>query len=412
MPKNLPPENSNLKFEDALAKIFKQIKPKHSTEFISTQDCLGRIVAKDIISNINVPNHTNSAMDGYAITSADLNSKQKLEIIYTCFAGDNKSVPKLSAGKCMKIFTGAVVDDSVDMIIPQEFCKQLDENFMHFEREYTSGANIRYAGEDIKKGQVIFSVGRKISSADIGLLASMGIAKIAVVKKLKVAIFSTGDELIDLDKKISTGQVYDSNRYMLNALLKKEYIEVIDFGIVSDNLAKLKDLLKKASKVADVILTSGGVSVGEADLVKTALDEVGQIDFWKLNIKPGKPLAFGKINSSYFFGLPGNPVAVFVCFHQIALPSIKYLSGIINPHPQVFKAKCNDKINNKKIGRREFIRANLIIKDNNLWVSIIKKQGSGVLSSVCLADCLVILPEDLDVVNVGDYVAVYNLADG
>ena len=399
---------NTLLFEQALDNIYKKITPIKEFVIINIKNSLGRVLFEDIRAEISVPNHTNSAMDGFAITKEDLNSNNKIEVIGTCYAGENNHIPKITTGKCLRIFTGAIIGENIDMVIPQEFCT-IENKFITI-NNYKGGANIRQAGEDIKKGDIILQKGKLLNSSDIGLLASMGITKVKTIRTIKVAFFSTGDELCTIDKKLKKGQIYDSNRYMLVSLLKRANIEVYDMGIVNDDKNSIKDVLVKSSKKADIVLTTGGVSVGEADLVKNALEEVGEINFWKLAIKPGRPLAFGKINNSYFFGLPGNPVAVFVCFSQIVLPTIKYLANCLENKNIYLPAKCLDNIK-KKVGRREFLRANSFVENNKLCVKIIKKQGSGVLSSVSQANCLMILKEQQQDIKSGDYVDIYNFSN-
>ena len=364
-----------------------------ATESVGIYDALGRILAKDIISPINVPAADNSAMDGYAINLSSLSDHGpfNLKVTGKLFAGNQLEG---NTNEAVRIMTGASIPLELNAVIPQEYV-EMNEGVITFTTKPQVNQNIRRIGEDIKSGDTVLQKGRQIKPCDLGLLASLGIDSIKVYRKIKVAFFSTGDEIISLGHSISHGQVYDSNRYSLIGLLKRLDVEIFDLGVIPDNKKMIEDVLRKASDNADVVITTGGVSVGEADYMKEILKSIGEILFWKISIKPGRPLAYGKIGSTHYFGLPGNPVSTMVTFYQFVREAIVTLSGQ-TPIPKIplIKAKLLSPI--KKIpGRTEFQRGIYEQDDEGIFkVNPLKDQGSGILRSMSEANCFIVLHED------------------
>ncbi len=377
----------------AKAWIANFLKPIDQKETIHIKDALNRVVAEPIIATMNVPNHDNSAMDGYAM-NLDLlpdHGPFKLKVTGKLFAG-NPLEGNLEGA--LRIMTGATIPYGLNAVIPQEHV-ELNEGVITFQTKPQANQNIRRAGEDIKTGQTILKNGRSIEPCDLGLLASLGIDSIKVYRKIKVAFFSTGDEIISLGNPLLPGQVYDSNRYSLIGLLKRLGVEAFDLGVIPDDKKIIEDTLKKASDIADIVITTGGVSVGEADYMKDILKKIGEILFWKISMKPGKPLAYGKIGQCHYFGLPGNPVSTMVTFYQFVREAVLTLSGQ-TPIPKIpiIKAKLLGPL--KKIpGRTEFQRGTYEQDDQGTFkVSPLKDQGSGILRSMSEANCFILLHED------------------
>ena len=380
--------------EKAKAWIANFLNPIDQKETIHIKDALNRIVAEPIIATMNVPNHDNSAMDGYAINIDLLNDHGpfKLKVTGKLFAGN---VLDGNIEGAVRIMTGATIPSGLNAVIPQEHV-ELYEGVITFKTKPLTNQNIRRTGEDIKRGQTVFQNGRPLEPCDLGLLASLGIDSIKVYRKIKVAFFSTGDEIISLGKSLLPGQVYDSNRYSLIGLLKRLDVDMLDFGVIPDDKKAIEVTLLKASNIADIVVTTGGVSVGEADFMKDILKKIGEILFWKISMKPGKPLAYGKIGQCHYFGLPGNPVSTMVTFYQFVREAILTLSGQ-TPIPKIplIKAKLLGPI--KKIpGRTEFQRG-VFEQDGQgtFKVNPLKDQGSGILRSMSEANCFILLHEDL-----------------
>ena len=379
--------------EKAKTWIANFLKPSNQQEIIHIKDALHRIVAESITASINVPNHDNSAMDGYAININILNGDGpfSLKVTGKLLAGNQLEG---NANQAVRIMTGASIPSGLNAVIPQEYV-ELNEDVITFKIKPHVNQNIRRLGEDIKSGQVVFQIGRKIEPCDLGLLASIGIDSIKVYRKIKVAFFSTGDEIVLLGNPLSAGKVFDSNRYGLIGLLKRLNVEAIDLGVTPDNKKVIEDTLKKASDMADVVITTGGVSVGEADYMKEILKKIGEILFWKISMKPGRPLAYGKIGRCHYFGLPGNPVSTMVAFYQFVREAILTLSGQTPiPKTPLIRAQLLSPI--KKIpGRTEFQRG-IYEQDNQgiFKVSPLKDQGSGILRSMSEANCFIVLHED------------------
>lgn len=398
-PDSLTPDEANNRIRKTLQVI-------EQTEKLAIRDALNRILMENIVSSINVPSCTNSAMDGYALHRSDLpdSGTTTLKLVGTSLAGNPYS-GKVNKGECVRIMTGAVMPKDLDTVVIQEHV-EITADLVTIDANTKPGSNVRQAGEDISIGDTVLSKGILLSPADIGLIASLGQAEISVQKKLKVAFFSTGDELRSIGEDLEEGMIYDSNRYTLYAMLSRLNVEIIDLGVVRDVKEDIDRTFQSASVQADVILTSGGVSVGDADYVKASLESQGSINFWKVAMKPGRPLTFGKVNNSYFFGLPGNPVSVMVTFYQFVQPALKYLMGEKDSSPLTFKVACGSKLK-KRPGRVEYQRGILEHDDNGeLIVHKTGAQGSGILNSMSKANCFIILPLESAGVEPGSLVDV------
>lgn len=395
-----------LNVDEALQRIRDALTPITGFERCALRDAHRRIVAKPVTSPLNVPAYVNSAMDGYAIVGADIPGEGTvtLRVIGSSFAG----VPfagRMQAGESIRIMTGAMVPEGADTVIMQELTTR-DGDSVTIGSGHRSGENVRHIGEDIAKDGVILTPGQKIRAPELGLLASLGVAEVTVRRRLRVATFSTGDELCSIGEQPAEGQIYDSNRYSIFGMLKDIDVEHIDMGVIRDDEQAISEAFQSASEIADVVITSGGVSVGEADFVKQTLDRLGQVDFWKIAMKPGKPLAFGTVNSAVFFGLPGNPVSVMATFYQIVQPSLRYLTGEDATQPLRLKVRAADRLK-KRPGRQDFQRGILKTdEEEELRVYTTGNQGSHILSSMSQANCFVILSAESGMVEVGDWVEV------
>lgn len=390
------------------------LNPVAETETLPLVNSLGRVLAADILSPANVPNYDNSAMDGYAFSALDLDAA-RLKVIGTAFAGKAFN-GVVARGECVRIMTGGAMPQGTDTVIMQENILS-DGDFIKLAIAPKAGANVRYAGEDLRQGQTVLGAGHLMRPADLGLIASLGIAEISVYRKLKVAFFSTGDELVSLGNALETGQVYDSNRYTLFGMLSRLEVEIIDLGAIADDPTVLEKTLLDATNQADAVITSGGVSVGEADYMKQLLAKHGQVMFWKIAMKPGRPLAYGKVGNAHYFGLPGNPVAVMVTFYQFVREAILSLMGqTFNGQPgpaplPMFSVACTTPIR-KLTGRTEFQRGILFADTTGTWkVKPTGAQGSALLSSMSLANCFIVLDETVGNLDAGAMVQV-QLLDG
>lgn len=396
----------SLAVSDALKNIYTAISPIQSSESLPIKESLNRVLAKDIIAPLNIPIATNSAMDGYALKGDDIpkQGSAKLKVIGTAFAG--QPYPnKIGANQCVRIMTGATMPKNTDTVIIQENVKHIADTII-IDSKPKQGTNVRHAGEEIKVGDIVLSKGKRITPADIGLIASLGISVVEVTRKLRVAFFSTGDELCSIGDRLEDNHIYDSNRYTLFGMLSELNITLIDMGIVRDDREHLQQTLENAAKQSELIITTGGISVGDADFVKEVLQKIGTINFWKVAIKPGRPLAFGQIKDALFFGLPGNPVSVMVTFYQFIKPAIKYLMGEKQTNTLTIQVPCISKLD-KRLGRVEYQRGILECGQDKCWT--VKKtgsQGSGNLRSMSQANCFIILPTTSTAVAPGTIVEV------
>jgi len=387
-------------------------------ETVSLDQAINRILAEDLLSPIDVPAADNSAMDGYAFNGKCLGTSDapiSLKIVGTTLAGKPYE-GKINSGECLKIMTGGVMPSSCDTVIPQELTSSQTETQIEFhQNQLKPGENRRLRGEDLQQGKSAIASGRLLRPSDLGLAASLGIATLKVKRKLKVAILSSGDELRSLDQTLDAGSIYDSNRYSLTGLLNRLNLEIIDCGIVRDDPASLKKAFIDAATKADVLISSGGVSVGEADFTKQIMQELGDVGFWKIAMRPGRPMAFGILRAiagkssarkTLFFGLPGNPVAVMVTFYQFVRSALLQLNGANQTEPQITQAISEASIR-KKPGRTEFQRAILgRSSDGRPSVRLTGSQGAGILRSMSEANCFVILAHDQGNISAGDWVDV------
>ncbi len=386
------------------------LEPVTTFERLHIRDALGRVLAANVISPVDVPGHDNSAMDGYAVRFADLkpDADANLKLIGTAFAGKPFD-GKVSTGETVRIMTGAVIPQGADTVIMQERAKASGDS-VSVTAVPQAGTNTRKAGEDLKKGEPALNKGQLVRPAELGLMASLGIGEVSVYRRLRVAFFSTGDELVSIGQPLGPGQIYDSNRYTLYGMLTRAGCEVLDMGVIRDTPEAIEKAFTEASETADVIITSGGVSVGEADYVKQILDRLGEVLFWKIAMKPGRPMAYGKIGGAHFFGLPGNPVAVMVTFYQFVRDALAVLQGqtTIKPLPTM-KARCTAPIK-KAPGRTEFQRGILSRGEDGEWtVKPTGDQGSGILSSMSQAHCFIVLPTETGRLDAGAIVEVQPL---
>ena len=391
---------------NALARISSAIDSVAETEIVNLKSALGRVTAEPIYSAINSPFDRNSAMDGYAFSSSDLIPGQAVMLtqVGTSWAGQPYQ-GTLKAGQCIRIFTGAVLPVEADSVVMQEQI-QVNASSIVFPTETKGQEHIRTVGEDIKQGDLICANFKKITAIDLGLIASAGIDTLVVKRKVKIAFFSTGNELAALGQPLMTGKIYDSNRYLLSGLLTNASYQLTDLGVIADNPKQLEDCVLAAAKNHDLIISTGGASVGDADYIKDVLTRCGKVDFWKIAIKPGKPLAFGKIDQCHFFGLPGNPVAVVVTFQHIVAPALERLSGVPMSLPLQLLAKCTTALK-KSPGRQEYQRG-LFSQDENgeLLVASLGLQGSNILSATSLANCYIVLPIECSGIEAGEKVRI------
>lgn len=387
-------DSNSLAVDEALSRIMAAVRPVSESEVVPILSALGRVLAEDVRSNINVPYSTNSAMDGYAVNAIDLPSTgtRKLNMIGTAWAG-KPFKQQVANGQCVRIMTGAAMPQGTDTVIIQEQADR-EGDVLHIGASHRRGQNVRQAGEDIAVNQVILSAGIRIMPATLGLLASLGSGEVRVKRRVRVAYFSTGDELRSVGEQLDEGTIFDSNRYTLYSMLTRLGTDALDLGVVRDRHQDIRKALLDAVDKADVVITTGGVSVGEADLVKEILDVLGKVSFWNVAIKPGRPLAFGKIKNKNFFGLPGNPVSVMVTFYQFVQPALRRMAGERETKPLTIKVPCLSKLR-KKPGRVEYQRGRLEPDDKGrLVVRKTGPQGSGILRSVAEANCFIVLPSE------------------
>lgn len=406
-----------LPVEHAQHIIREYIQPINDTETVDLRHSLNRVLAQELISPISVPAHDNAAMDGYAFHGSDLldGAPTVLKLVGSRLAGESEAI-QVCRNECIRIMTGAVMPDGCDTVVPQELASDGNGNYIVIPAGVMSaGDNRRHKGEDLENGKPALPKGRILRPADIGLVASLGLASVTVHRRLRVAIFSTGDELRSIGEPLTAGSVYDSNRYTLDAMLTRLGCDVIDLGVVRDEPALLEATFRDACDRADVVITSGGVSVGAADYTKQVMSEIGDITFWKIGMRPGRPMAFGRLHSgerrALLFGLPGNPVAVMVTFYFFVRDALLRMMGAANEPLPLVRAKSVSAIR-KKAGRTEYQRG--ILSRNvggDLQVRITGSQGSGILRSMSEANCMIVLSHQQGTIEAGDSVDVV-LFDG
>ncbi|MEP1382590.1 MAG: gephyrin-like molybdotransferase Glp [Paraglaciecola sp.] len=393
-----------LPVQTAISNMLKIVAPILESEWVDLEDALGRVLSEDVLSKINVPPADNSAMDGYALRSEDLNTTEHLTLVGTALAGSPYDA-LVSSGECIRIMTGAVIPQGTDSVVMQENT-EVDGKRITFKQKPSVGNSVRRAGEDIKKGQIVIGKGTRVNAANLALLASIGVSEVAVIRHVKVALIATGDELTPVGQPLQKGAIYESNRYALSALLHSFPVEVFDFGIIKDNKEELRTTFEQAGNHCDLVLSCGGVSVGEADYVKDILDELGTINFWKVAIKPGKPFSFGQLGKAWFCGLPGNPVSSYVTFETLVTPLLNQMCGENPKTPQYFVAKAGCTIY-KRPGRADYQRG-IFYRDNDgeLVVKPNGKQGSGIMSSIANANCYILLDQDSGNLEQGNTVKI------
>lgn len=416
-PNPLAEGEENISVQAARAAIHAALQPITETEIVSLTQAVDRILATDVISPIHVPAHDNSAMDGYAFQGAELQpaTALKLRVVATVFAGKDASV-RVGAGECVRIMTGAVMPEGLDTVVPLELCQVDGDQVTVAPQKVRPGEHRRRRGEDLKADGVALRAGRVLRPADVGLAASLGITELTVMRRLRVAVFSTGDEVVAPGDPLPSNCIYDSNRFALIAALQRLGMEAIDLGLRADNIDALQDALQTALVKADVVVTSGGVSAGDADYTRAVLARMGAVEFWKVAMRPGRPFAFGALqreasDPAWLFALPGNPVAALVTFYVFAREALLVLNGA-RPEPiPVLRARSVDAIR-KRPGRTEFQRGYVTRAAQGHWeVRSAGPQGAGVLRSMSEANALIVLRHEDGSIEAGAEVDVW-LFDG
>lgn len=392
-----------LPVDSALEIIAHVARPVRGIERVAIRDAHDRVLAHDLLSPIDVPAHDNSAMDGYAVVSADLlpDTDTRLPVAGTVLAGQPRP-GRLEPGHALRIMTGAVMPDGADMVVPQELTRAAGDHEVSIAPGQQAGQHLRRRGEDLRAGTPALRAGRRIGPADLGLIASLGVAEVPVRRRPRVAFFSSGDELRSIGEPLGDGQIYDSNRYTIHAMLRRLGCDILDLGVVPDRPEAIEDAVATAAAEADAIISSGGVSVGAADHTRAIMGRLGDVRFWTIAMRPGRPMAFGHVDGALYFGLPGNPVAVMVTFLFFAQPALRRLMGeTVAPHP-LLRAISRTPFR-KRPGRTEYQRGVLGRDESGrMTVAVTGQQGSGVLRSMSEADCIVVLHHDQGPVAVGD----------
>ena len=406
--------------DEAERRIAASVIPVQEVECAGLREAHDRVLAEDLISPLNVPGFTNSAMDGYALCGDDLpgSASRSYEVLGTAWAGKPFTIRagsephgspdrgEVGPGEAVRVMTGAVMPAGTDTVVMQEQV-QVDAAQVTIQTGQIRGQNVRAVGEDIRTGQTVLASGQRLLAAELGLLASLGVAQIRVRRRLRVATFSTGDELRSIGQDLEPGAVYDSNRYTLYAMLTRLGVDIIDLGVIRDDANAISAAFSQAAATADAVITTGGASAGEADFVADTVRDLGQVGFWRIAIRPGRPLAFGRIGDAFMFGLPGNPVAVMVTFYQFVQPALRRMMGERDPRPTpMMRARCVDGLR-KKPGRVEYYRA-VLERDaqGELCVRQTGKSGSALLHTMSDANCFVVLGHDEDSVPAGTCVDV------
>jgi len=390
-------------FDEALAYLLKQATITLKTDTIHITQALGKTLAEDIVSKINVPPHDNSMMDGYALNLSDLQKTNTFIVSQRIAAGEQGS--ELEKGTLARIFTGAAIPQGVNAVIMQEETEQVLDQIKITAKTTRGGQNIRLKGEDIAINAVILKKGHLLKAQDLGLITSIGISKVKIYQPLTIATFTTGSELLEPSEPPQQGKIYNANRYILAGAIPQLGFKLIDLGVINDTLTNTIQAMEKAASMADIVITTGGVSVGEEDHIKPAIEQVGKLDMWKVKMKPGKPIAYGNINDTPFIGLPGNPVSAFATFNLFAKPYLLKMQGQIKCVPEPMWLTANFSTTKTNF-RRDFARAKLVNNQQETSVELYPNQGSGVLSSTVWADGFVVIPEET-IINKGDKVAFY-----
>ncbi|MDE1464858.1 gephyrin-like molybdotransferase Glp [Spartinivicinus poritis] len=401
-------EHNLITVSQAIAQIQETLEHKADVEWLSLAEAVNKVVAADQLSTLNVPPAANSAMDGYGFNAKDLAPDQltQLPVGLRVAAGDQPGT--LPSGMAARIFTGAFIPTNVDLVIPQELVKVTSDQ-VEVQPGWRIGQHIRNAGEDIAEGQQVVVAGKRLRPQELGLLASVGIMQVPVYKPLTVALFTTGDELIEPGRPLPDGKIYNSNRYTLMGLLQQGGFKIIDGGTLPDQHEATKQALLKASQQADAIITTGGVSVGEEDYVQDVIKENGTVHLWKLAIKPGKPLLYGQLNKKPVFGLPGNPISSLVTYLMVARPALQQMQGLHDTQPASYRFRAGF-TKKKNLKRAEYLRVQLQSQLGEQTIVPYPKQGSGVLSSASWASGLALVPADTDV-KPGDWLEYWPFSE-
>ncbi|MDH3379518.1 MAG: molybdopterin-binding protein [Gammaproteobacteria bacterium] len=394
--------------QEAKDRVLRNVLPIRDSEAVTPEDATERVLFDDIASPIDVPPHRNAAMDGYAVDSRQVPSSHAMVF---AVAGTSKAGRphrgSLQPGQVVRIMTGAIIPGGADLVVPQEHVEVIGKHEVRIGPGHRAGANVRPAGEDIRRGQTVLNAGTRIGPAEAGVLASLGVTTVTVRRRIRVAVLSTGDELRNRGQDLDSGALFDSNRYTIMAMLRRIDAEISDCGIQRDNPSDLLQVLHDAASNHDVVISSGGVSTGSADHVLEVVRKVGSVQVWRVAVRPGRPFAQGRIGDALFFGLPGNPVAVMVTYYQLVQPALRRLMGENNIEPEATVQARSVSRFRKKPGRTEVYRA--ILSRDSQGQSIVRStgdQGSGLLHSMSVANCFVILVDDDDSAAPGDYVRV------
>lgn len=402
---------NSLTFEQALERVLQDASPIKAHRNVTIREAINCVLADDVTSPMDIPPFINSAMDGYAVAGEDLpaSGETRLKVIGKSFAG-HPFDGTVHPGECVRIMTGAVVPEGSNTVIMQEHA-EVDGEHIKIGDSHKNGQNVRHPGDDFSTGETIITAGERLTPAKLGLLASVGVTQLNVVRTPVVAFFSTGDELKAVGEALKPGDIYDSNRYILFGMLNKMGVQCIDMGVIPDIKENIELTLQEAAACADVVITSGGASVGEADYIKQILDEIGEVNFWKIAMKPGKPLAFGKVNDALFFGLPGNPVSAMATFYQFVQPCLRLIEGEKPTEAVKLRAKCLSGLK-KRPGRMDFQRGILSSDENGeLVVDTTGVQGSHMLSSMAKANCFIVLAREDGNIEAGTTVEVQPFND-
>ena len=383
--------------------IERYVRPVEAIESVAVRAALDRVLAQDLTSPIDVPAHDNAAMDGYAVRADDVaDGLADLSIVGSALAGHPYD-GSVSAGTAVRIMTGAVMPAGADTVVPQEVA-QADGERVRIDEPQQAGQHRRLRGEDLSKGRTALAAGKHLLPADLGLIASLGFAEVPVRRRPRVAFFSTGSELRSVGQSLEAGQIYDSNRYTLYGMLERAGVQTVDMGIVPDDRAALEHAMTTAAASADAIISSGGVSVGEADFTREIMSSLGDVRFWTIAMRPGRPMAFGRVHDTLYFGLPGNPVAVMITFYFFVRPALARLAGAEARLDPLVRARALTPFR-KRPGRTEYQRGRLSRgADGSMQVMMTGSQGSGVLRSMSQADCIVLLHHEQGSVAAGDFV--------
>ncbi len=401
------PGQELLRHDEAIALLRERVTPIASVQRLALVDAVGRVLAEPAVAGTPVPAHTNSAVDGYAFAHAEQTSPDQFWPVAGRAAAGHPFRGEKPAGSIVRIFTGAVLPPSTDTVVMQEDAEVGPDGAVRFSRGLKRGANVRLAGEDVKAGEALLAAGETIRPQDLAALASIGLGEAACFAPLRVAIVSTGDEIVRPGSRpLEPGEVYDANAPMLHALATAAGAHVTHLGIWRDDQGRVREGLAEAAARFDVILTSGGASRGEEDHMASAIGALGQRHFWQILVKPGRPMMLGQIGDCVVVGLPGNPVAVFVCFLMYAWPMLRRLGGAAWPEPRRLMLPAAFTFPKRKVGRRELWRGTLREVDGTLQVAKFERDGSGLISSLRAADCLIDIPEDVPEIRLGDPVAV------